>query len=77
MKSYRYLRLKKNIPQTLGRTDVFSQHAPRAWQEKIKWGIGEEKPNQRRARQSIHRAIAAKCFSIISGKQANVSRLYK
>jgi len=34
---------------------------------KIKWGIGEEKPNQRRARQSIHLAIAAKYFSIFSG----------
>jgi hypothetical protein len=34
---------------------------------KIKWGIGGEKPNQRRARQSIHLAIAAKCFSIFSG----------
>jgi hypothetical protein len=30
-------------------------------------GIGEEKLNQRRARQSIHLAIAAKCFSIFSG----------
>jgi hypothetical protein len=46
---------------------VFSQHAPRAWQEKIKWGIEEEKPNQRWARQLIHLAIAAKCFSIFSG----------
>jgi hypothetical protein len=34
--------LKKNIPQTLGRTDVFSQHAPRAWQEKSSGELGEK-----------------------------------
>jgi hypothetical protein len=34
---------------------------------KIKWGFREEKPNQRRAHQSIHLAIAAKYFSIFSG----------
>lgn len=45
--------------------------------EKKKVGNWGEKPNQRKARQSIHLAIAAKCFSIISGKQANVSRRYK
>ncbi len=45
--------------------------------EKIKVGNWGEKPNQRKARQSIHLAIAAKCFSIISGKQVNVSRRYK
>lgn len=40
--SYRYLRLKKNIPQTLVRTDVFSQHAPRAWQEKSSGELGKK-----------------------------------
>lgn len=65
--SYRYLRLKKNIPQTLVRTDVFSQHAPRAWQEKSSGELGKKKPNQRRVRQSIHLAIAAKHFFIFSG----------
>jgi hypothetical protein len=34
--------LKKNIPQTLGRTDVFSQHAPRAWQEKSSGELGKK-----------------------------------
>jgi hypothetical protein len=34
--------LKKNIPQTRGRTDVFSQHAPRAWQEKSSGKLGKK-----------------------------------
>jgi hypothetical protein len=34
--------LKKNIPRTLGRTDVFSQQAPRAWQEKSSGELGKK-----------------------------------
>jgi hypothetical protein len=34
--------LKKNIPQTLGRTDVFSHHTPRAWQEKSSGELGKK-----------------------------------
>jgi len=38
--------------------------------KKIQAGRWGEKPNQRRARQFMHLAVAAKCFSIFSGLQS-------